>query len=293
MFLSLRFFSSILLAALCCCLISSQFVAARQNHFVPQRIVSLGPINTENVFLLGAGDRLVGNTTYCVNPPAAVEKTKVGSVMEVSIEKIISLRPDLVLATPLTRPKQLKQLKKLGIRVVQFRRSTSFAEICEQFLRLGNLLGLEKRADEIISWARQEVEAVQKRFAGTPPPKVLLQIGSRPLYVSAGNSFTHDFIQYSNGTNIAGKRNDGAINYEHVLAENPDIILIAIMGSETGVASMEKKKWYSFADLRAVQKDRVHVVNPDLVCSPSPKSFVKALEMLAALIHPDKEKQPI
>ncbi len=65
----------------------------------PQRIVSLGPINTENVFLLGAGDRLVGNTNYCVRPTEARNRAKIGSVMQISLEKILSLKPDLVLAT--------------------------------------------------------------------------------------------------------------------------------------------------------------------------------------------------
>ncbi|MCI5220091.1 MAG: ABC transporter substrate-binding protein, partial [Candidatus Electrothrix sp. LOE2] len=92
---------------------------AEANTF-PQRIVSLGPINTENVYLLGAEDRLVADTNYCVRPEAARSKEKIGSVMQVSIEKILSLRPDLNLATGLTQPQQLKKLRELGLRVEQF-----------------------------------------------------------------------------------------------------------------------------------------------------------------------------
>ncbi|MCI5149258.1 MAG: ABC transporter substrate-binding protein, partial [Candidatus Electrothrix sp. MAN1_4] len=88
---------------------------ALENSF-PQRIVSLGPINTENIYLLGAQDRLVGNTSYCVRPEAARGKIKVGSVMQFSLEKNLSLRPDLILATGLTSPTQIRKFEELGLR---------------------------------------------------------------------------------------------------------------------------------------------------------------------------------
>ncbi|MCI5122529.1 MAG: ABC transporter substrate-binding protein, partial [Candidatus Electrothrix sp. AUS4] len=132
---------------------------AQENSF-PQRIISLGPINTENVYLLSAEERLVANTNYCVRPEAAKNKEKIGSVMQFSLEKILSLRPDLILATGLTSPVQLKKFRELGLRVEQFPQSASFVEICDQFLRLGELLGLKERAQEVIREAEQKVEAV-------------------------------------------------------------------------------------------------------------------------------------
>ena len=123
----------------------------------PQRIVSLGPINTENVFLLGAGDRLVADTSYCVHPAAARDKVKIGSVMQLNIEQILSLHPDLILATGLTTPQQVAQLAASGVRVVHFRQPSDFAEICDQFLELGRLLGLENRAQEIIAEAHATI----------------------------------------------------------------------------------------------------------------------------------------
>ncbi len=258
-----------------------------KNHTIPLRIVSLGPINTENIYLLGAQDRLVGNTSYCVRPVAANDKEKIGSVMQVRLEKIISLKPDLVLATGLTRDKQLKQLQRLGLRVVQFKQPSSFAEICEQFLKLGHLLGLEKRAREIIDHVQGRVQSIALRYQQHRAQKVFLQIGSRPLFSSVQSSFTSDYIFYSNGINIAGRRNNGSMNSEQVLAEDPDVIIIAIMGSETGVARVERNKWQRFSELKAVKQDRVHVINPDLVCSPSPLTFVEALEQIAILVHPE------
>ena len=259
----------------------------------PQRIVSLGPINTENVYLLGAEDRLVANTSYCVRPEAAKEIEKIGSVMQVSVEKIISLQPDLVLATGLTRPQQIKKLEDIGIRVVRFKQPASFMEICELFLRLGRLLGLEDRAQQIVAQARSEVESLQESVAGLPRPKVFLQVGSQPLFSSVKSSFTNDYILLGGGINIAGNQKTGSTSYEKVIAENPDVIIIAMMGSETGLAAKDKLNWQRFTVINAVRDDRIHIVNPDLVCSPSPTTFAETLGVMVGLIHPERKLETV
>jgi len=252
----------------------------------PQRIVSLGPINTENVYLLGAQDRLVANTSYCVHPAAAKDKVKIGSVMQFNVEQILSLHPDLILATGLTTPAQVAQLAASGVRVVHFRQPKSFASICDQFLELGKLLGLEAKAREIIAEARGEVMAIRERVKGLPPRKVFLQVGATPLFASVESSFTNDFIVLAGGVNIAAGRRDGHYNYEMVTAQNPDVIIVAIMGSEGGMGGREKKEWMRFTPISAVRNGQVFVVDPDLICSPSPLTFVKGLERIAELIPP-------
>jgi ABC-type Fe3+-hydroxamate transport system substrate-binding protein len=252
----------------------------------PQRIVSLGPINTENVFLLGAGNRLVANTNYCVRPEAAKAKEKIGSVMQVSIEKIIGLQPDLVLATGLTQVQQLRQLQSVGIQVVQFKQPASFTDICTQFLKLGRLLGLEKKAQQIIDDTKERVAVLQKKIARLPKQKVFLQVGAEPLFSSVATSFTNDFIILAGGSNIASGQKNGTMNYEKVIAANPDVIIIAMMGSESGIAAREQERWMQIPVINAVQNDRVHLINPDIACSPSPTTFADALDIMANLIHP-------
>ncbi len=260
----------------------------------PKRIVSLGPINTENVYLLGAGDRLVGNTEYCVRPQAAREKLKVGSVLTFSVEKILSLQPDLVLATGFTQPLQVQQLEKLGLRVVRFPQPKSLDESCKQFMELGRLLGEEKVAEEVVSQVQQQVRRIEDQVASLPAVKVLLQIGSQPLHVSTRESFTHDFIEIAGGINILKDQDDGKTNYEKILAKNPDVIIIAIMGSEAGVAAQEKKNWQRFTSIKAVQEKRIYTIDPNLACSPSPATFVQALRIISSYIHPElpREVQP-
>ena len=273
----------ILLSILSFLLLTNQNLTATE---YPQRIVSLGPINTENVFLLGAGDRLVANTRYCVRPEAAKDKEKVGSLLQAQVEKIIGLQPDLVLATNLTRPEQIKQLRALGIRVVHFTQPSSFEETCVFMLELGEILGLEKEAAHIVQKAKAKVAEVQQAIADLPHQKVFLQLGTNPLHGAAPNTFTSDFIELAGGTNILAGQKKGKTSVEKVIAENPETIIVAIMGSELGIATQEKEKWMQIPVLKAAQSGRIHIVNPNLVCSPSPVTFAEALRDIAVLIHP-------
>jgi len=268
-------------AALC----ATESMQAEQ---LPRRIVSLGPINTENVYLLEAGDRLVGTTTYCVRPEAAQLTEKVGSVMQVSVEKIIGLQPDLVLATGLTRASQVDLLRKVGLKVVRFDQPTSFGSSCEQFEQLGRLLGLEEKALAISRDLQKEVRNMAEEIAARalPRQKVIMQIGANPLYVSGSDSFTNDFIELLLAENGIGDSPSGRIGYERVIAANPDVILIGMMGSETGVAAEAQKRLQQITVIKAVQNNRIHVVDPNLVCSPSPATFVQALRVIAPLIYP-------
>lgn len=254
---------------------------------IPQRIISLSPINTENIYLLGADDRLVGDTSYCVHPEAAKYKEKIGSVMSFSVEKVLSLQPDLVLASNLSPAGALQKLRAMGIHVVQFQQATSFVDICNQFMTLGRLLGLESRAANLVAAAQQQVRAIEEQIATLPRPKVFLQVGSHPLAGAIGKSFTHDFISLGGGVNISAEQQVSATNPEKVVADNPDVIIIAMMGSESGLAMQQKKDWLAIPVIGAVREGRVHVLDPDLVCSPSPATFAKTLASIAGLIHPE------
>jgi iron complex transport system substrate-binding protein len=175
------------------------------------------------------------------------------------------------------------------VQVIQFDQPDSFIQSCAQFIELGRLLGLEQRAKEIIKGVMHEVEIIIAEVADLPPQKVLLQIGSQPLYTAIGNSFTHDFIELANGINVVGDLPHGRTNYEKIIAANPDVIIIAIMGSESGIAGQEKRKWQQFPILHAVQHNRIHIVDPDLACSPSPATFAETLRIIVGLIHPETE----
>ncbi|MFH1753461.1 MAG: helical backbone metal receptor, partial [Candidatus Omnitrophota bacterium] len=109
----------------------------------PERIVSLAPSLTEEIYTFGAQESLVGRTTYCRIPDTKRVIEIVGTVVEVNLEKIVSLKPDLVVATSLTELRAVEKMKLLGMNVVVFPMAKDFSELCAQMLVLGKLVGKE------------------------------------------------------------------------------------------------------------------------------------------------------
>ena len=251
----------------------------------PQRIISLGPSITESIFLLGLEDRLIGVTQYCERPPQAKRKEKVGNVIEVNTEKIMTLKPDLVLATSLTNPKSIEKLKSSGIRVVKFSSPKNFEELCEQFLMLGRITGHERTAEKIIEEVKARVSLLRGKVDGLSRPRVFIQVGAKPLFTVTGDSFVNDFIRFAGGVNIAQDLRSGLFSREEVLRNDPDIIIIVTMGI-SGVN--EKEIWERYRTLKAVRENRIFIMDSYKLCSPTPLSFVEMLEEMIRIFHPEK-----
>jgi len=257
---------------------------AQDSGAASQRIVSLAPSITKQLYLLGAADKLVGITTFCPQPDDGRKIALAGSLIDPSVEVIVGMRPDLVLASPLTGAKRLHALRSLGVGVAVFPQAKDFDEICEQFTSLGKEVDLQDEAAKIVGEARAATAALAIRVDGVSPVSVFFQIGVRPLCTVMKGTFLDDLVRKAGGTNIAGDARTPAYSREAVLAADPDCIVIATMGL-TGTS--EREKWRGFETLSAVKNDRIYVVESDDVCSPTPPSFVSALERMIALLHPD------
>ncbi|MFA7283197.1 MAG: helical backbone metal receptor [Candidatus Omnitrophota bacterium] len=250
----------------------------------PARIVSLGPGITEELYLLGLEDKIVGVTTYCRRVPAGAQK--VAAAVDMSIEKVAALKPDLVLATAIINPKGVEKLKNLGIRVVVFPAARSFEQLCAQFMEMGVILGKEKEAALIVRKARGEVDSVKRSVAGFARPGVIVQAGAKPLWVAPRDSFINDFVEMAGGVNLGPAGESGGYSREKVLKLNPEVIIITTMGI---VGDEEKSLWEKYANLAAVKNKRIYIVDSDKFCSPTPESFVSTLKETAALLHPENE----
>ena len=249
----------------------------------PQRIISLVPSVTEELYLLNVEDRLIANTVYCNRPEEAKRKEKVGTVIEVNLEKIVQLKPDLILSSTLTDSRAKEKLKSLGIKVITFPQASSLSELSRQFLELAKLLGKKKEAQEIVAMVERKVSSVKERVNGLPKPKVFVQIGANPLFTANKSSFINDFIELAGGINIARDVKTGIYSREEVLRHNPDVIIIAAMG----IDEEEKKNWQNYATLNAVKNDRIYIVDSYRFCSPTPATFVEVLQETAKALHPE------
>jgi len=246
------------------------------------RIISLSPVITEGLYLLGMEDSIVGVTIYCQKPLRAKEKEKVGAVVEVDVEKIISLKPDVVFAMSLTNAKDIKKLKSMGIHVISFDIPKTFERLCEIFLEMGKSTGKEREARYIINASKKKVSDIKKKMLKLPKQKVFIQIGAKPLFAATNEFFVNDYIELAGGINIFKEAKSGLISREEVLKRNPDVILIATMGIS---GEDERKIWHKYKMIKAVRHDRIHIVDPDSICSPTPVSFAEYLEEIIRIIQ--------
>jgi len=263
-------------------LFTTQLLFAQED--TPKRIISLGPSITKALYLLRVQDKLIANTIYCVEPPEAKKKEKAGTAQKVSIEKVFRLEPDLVLATSLIDQRSTEKLRNLGLRVVTFSTPRNFNDICKQFLELSRLVGKEKEAKEIVARAENEAALIREKVKNLHKPKVLIQVGTRPLVVATGSYFINDYIEYAAGINIARDAKEGIYSREQVLKANPDVIIITTMGI---AAEEEKKIWQKYAVLNAAKFNQIYIIDTDKITSPTPLTFVKALEEFADILHPE------
>jgi len=271
------FFIALMMAPAGCC------GAVRDLSGAPQRIISLSPAITEGLYLLGLENTVVGVTIYCQKPPRAQKKEKIGSIMEPDMEKIVSLKPDLVLAMSLTGPKEIQKLKTLGLNVVIFQIPRDFSQLCDVFLKLGKIVGKENEAKKLVDESKKRVYDISNRIKPLPKREVLIQIGSKPLFVATRDSFLNDYIELAGGTNIFKDAGSGSVGTEEVVKRNPEIIMIAAMGMS---GESERIAWQRFATIRAVREKRIYIVDAYKLCSPTPVSFAGYLEDIVRLLHP-------
>ena len=257
---------------------------------VPGKIVSLGPFITDMIYLLKAQDKLVAVTSYCKLPEDSEPKQIIGTVMQMNVEKIISLEPDLVLANALTRQKQIDALRKQGLSVMRLPTPRTFDDICQRLIDLGNLIEKHEEALEVVNQARKNVSRIKTKALATPKRRVFIQIGLKPLKTAAKDTFINEYIEFAGGINVASQANEGVYSREKVLEQDPDVIFIATMGSSKKAGTNEKSSWQRFTFLKAVKNNEIRILDPDMVCSPTPEQFSKGLLEFFHLIHPIKGK---
>ena len=251
------------------------------------RVVSLSPFITETIYLLGAQDQLLADTSYCTVPPEAARKEKIGSVTRMNVEKIIILVPDLVISSPLSKEKQLTILRSQGIRIMEIRNPKTFEQMCAITLKIAEALGKTSEAQALVQQASDDVNRVREQVAGLRPRRVFIQIGLKPLHTVNKDLFINEYIIQANAVNIAENQPSGIYSREEVITQDPDVILVATMGSSKKAAVFEKKRWMAFPSLTSAGNNEIHVLDPEVICHPTPASFASGLKRVAALIHPE------
>ena len=253
------------------------------------RVVSLTPSVTRSMYQLEAEDRLAGCSSYCV----VEEKDSIvvaGSVVGPDIEKIVSLRPDLVILSEFISENDVKTLEKFGLRVEVFRSPESFDELCLQFIRLGQLTGKEKEAEQIAADIKNEVRLLSDEWEQkSPKPGVFMQIGSSPIFTVLPGTYMDDYIKFCGAENIAADLTNGIVGREFVVAKNPDYIFIVTMGV---AGNHEKEQWSRFSRMNAARQNNIHILDSRIACEPTPENFINTLRLMADYMGKEPDEQP-
>jgi iron complex transport system substrate-binding protein len=253
----------------------------------PMRIVALAPSITETLYFLGLGERVVGVSKFSSHPPEAALKPRVGSYIDLNVESIISLSPDLVIGTADgNQPGVVDLLEQAGIEVFIVN-PRSIRQVVDTIATLGRVCGLPKKAKVLSVRLSQRIDRVVKKTALRTKPSVFLQINLRPIMTVNKNTFLNDLIQMAGGTNMA---RDEPISYprvslEEVIRKKPELIIISSM-ERGGRFEKARREWLKWTSIPAVKNGRVHLIDSDLIDRPSPR-IVEGLEILARLIHPE------
>jgi iron complex transport system substrate-binding protein len=258
----------------------------------PRRIVSLIPATTEMLFVMGAADRLAGVGSYDTFPPAAERLPRVGGLLDPSVERILSLKPDLVIVYD-TQEELKGQLARAGIPIFRYAHR-GLPDITDTLRAIGARVGTGPAADAAAARIEQQLAAIKARAAERPRLKTLLVFGREPgslrqVVASGGYGFLHDVLEVAGGVDVLArlKRQSVQLSTESILALAPEVIIELHYGSSmrTDRLDAERLVWNALPSVPAVKNNRVHLLVGDEFVVPGPR-IVLAAERFAKVLHP-------
>lgn len=252
----------------------------------PSRVVSMAPSVTEILFALGLEEKVVAVTSFCDYPPEAQSKTHLGG-MNPSIEQILALKPDLVLAPQdMIQPDLLQHLDRLKVPTFVLH-ADQLEDVLAQIQSIARLFDRSRAGDELAATIRQRTAVVRERTQSLAHPRVLYVLNTDPLQTVGPGSFIHQLIELAGGANIAA---DTSMAYpkfalEEVLARDPEVIIFPV-GTTEGIPVEDQQQWRRWSSLSAVKHNRLVLIPSVLINRPGPR-IAEGLELLAQAIHPE------
>ena len=278
------------LASIAC----DRFAPASPNDVAPaHRIISLVPALTEILFAIGAGPQVIAVSSYDDDPPETKALPRVGALLDPDTERILSLKPDLVLVYA-SQSELLQQLDRAGIRVFPYRH-TGLAEVAPTFVMLGQLTGHVEEARRVSGDIERKFGEIRKRVAGRQRPRTLLVMSREPMSLrqvdaSGGVGFLNDLIELAGGANVFADvgRQAVRVSTEMLLARAPEVIVDLHYTGAIDETQLRKARevWRPLESIPAVKTNRVHLLVGDYLVVPGPR-IARAAEEYARAIHPD------
>jgi iron complex transport system substrate-binding protein len=298
----------IVLLTICALLLDALVLAAAASEFpihmtdtlgrqvtiktLPQRIVSLAPSNTERLFAVGAWHAVVGVTTVDTYPPAVTTVPKVGGFVpkSMSLETIVSLKPDLVLAAGELQRPTIEALERVGLTVVAIEDPGSFDEVYADITLVGRLTGHEQEARRVVEEIQSRLERVRQAVATLPQEKrvtVFYEVYDEPLMTVGRATIIGQLLEMAGGINVfadLGGRYP-QVSSEEVVRRNPSCIL-GHTGHQLALTPAQISQRPGWSSMLAVKQHCIRLLNGDIVARPGPR-LAEALEAITRALYPD------
>ncbi|MCC2958766.1 cobalamin-binding protein [Massilia sp. IC2-477] len=232
------------------------------------RVISMAPHVTEVLFAAGGGSRIVGAVNYSDYPEAAKSIPRIGSNREVDLERIISLKPDLIVAwMHNSSERQIEMVRKLGIPVF-LSDPQKLEGIPENVVRLGHLMGTDAVAGPAAAELRKQLASLRTRYAGRPPVRTFYQVWDKPLYTLSGKHIITDALRLCGGENIFDALSVTApiVSIESVLQADPEAVFGTAEKNYGGVSL-----WKPYSTLTATRNDNLFTVDGNLLNRAGPR----------------------
>ena len=251
------------------------------------RVISMAPHVTELLFAAGGGSRVVGAVNYSDYPEAAKSIPRIGSNREIDIERVIALRPDLIVAwMHNSSERQIDLVRKLGVPVFQSD-PQSLDSIPESVLRLGRLMGTDAAANATATQLRKQLAGLRAQYAKRPPVRTFYQVWDKPLYTLSGKSILTDAMRLCGGVNIFDDLNVVApiVTIESVLQANPEAIIAT---AEKNYGDVEL--WKQYGSVQAVRNKNLFTLDGNLLNRAGPRMIEGTAAMCEVLEQARKHR---
>ena len=265
---------------------------------VAERIITIAPNSAEIICALGACDRIVGVSKFCVYPPELQQRSRVGGLFDSDLERIIALRPDLVVLRG--RNDSVEQLCRRSNIAVYHDRTETLRDVETCIVELGKRLRRVDEAGKLLEQFRRRLDAVRKRNASRPRPRVLLTVSRQPdrlanVLTAGKGTFLDEMLKIAGGINVFGHLDMAypQISVEAIIARRPDVIIELIPEVKLTPALKQQMlgQWKKVGSIPAVTEGRVFFVTDDHCLIPSPR-YVDIIEKVSRLLHPEADVDP-
>lgn len=250
----------------------------------PKRIITVAPNITEAIFALGKGENLVGRSDYDDYPSEAMKVPSVGKITQPSIEKIVELKPDVVIASTHFSKDVVKKLEDLNIKVVVLYGEENFSGVYDTITKLGQVVNANKKAESIILDMKKKVTDVEAKVKNAPKPTVyyVQGFGKTGDFTAGKDTFMGNMLEMAGGKNAADDVKGWEYSVEKLVEKDPDLLICPkSYDSKKGIEATN-----GYKDLTAVKTGKLLEIDDNIVVRQGPR-LADGLEALAKLIHPE------